>query len=111
MAHSESRSIAAFVGAETPRSPDARFVLGRLLATPGALELLDRTNTDGLKLLQRHQSGDWGDLSPGDGAANEFSVRHGLRILSSYRVTPSERVWIITEADRSATTVLLPGEA
>ena len=91
-----------------PQSP--RFPLGRVLATPGALDLLDRTATNALDLLKRHQCGDWGDVPPEDAAENDFSVANGLRILSSYRVSPTERIWIITEADRSATTLLLPQE-
>jgi hypothetical protein len=110
MAKSIGPSIAALVGSGAPSAPCAHFQLGRLLATPGALDLLDRTATDGLVLVQRHQSADWGDLSPDDVAANDFAVRNGLRILSSYRLPPTERIWIITEADRSATTLLLPEE-
>lgn len=95
----------------TPTEPQwPRFPLGRVLATPGALDLLDRTATNASDLLVRHQSGDWGDVPREDAAENEFSVTHGLRILSSYGVSSTERLWIITEADRSATTLLLPEE-
>lgn len=87
-----------------------RFSLGRVLATPGALALLDRTGMNVLMLLARHQSGDWGDVPREDAAENQFAVANGLRILSSYRTSPTERLWIITEADRSATTLLLPEE-
>ena len=86
------------------------FPLGRLVATPGALALLKRAGEDLLPmLLERHRSGDWGDVPPEDARENEFSVRHGFRIVSSYRVA-GERLWIITERDRSATTLLLPSE-
>ncbi len=61
------------------------------------------------KLLERHQSGDWGEAPAEDARENEFSVKHGFRVLSSYRVA-GERLWVITEADRSATTLLLPDE-
>jgi hypothetical protein len=60
-------------------------------------------------LLERHRSGDWGDVPPEDARENEFSLRHGFRIVSSYRVA-GERLWIITERDRSVTTLLLPSE-
>ena len=60
-------------------------------------------------LLERHRSGDWGDVSPEDVSENEVSVRYGFRVISSYRVA-GERLWIITERDRSVTTLLLPSE-
>ena len=86
------------------------FPLGRLVATPGAMDLL-RGAGDGLlsTLLERHRSGDWGEVPGADARENELSVRHGLRIVSSYRVN-GERLWVITEADRGATTLLLPEE-
>ena len=88
----------------------ALFPLGRLVATPGAIELLRNADEDLLPaLLERHRSGDWGDVPKEDAQENEFSVRYGFRILSSYRVA-GERLWIITERDRSATTLLLPSE-
>lgn len=88
----------------------ALFPLGRLVATPGALALLRRAGEDLLPaLLERHRSGDWGDVSPEDARENEVSVRYGFRVISSYRVA-GERLWVITEADRSATTFLLPEE-
>jgi hypothetical protein len=60
--------------------------------------------------LSRHAIGDWGELEPADVAENEYSVAHGLRLLSSYRTDVGERLWINTEADRSATTLFLPEE-
>ncbi len=88
----------------------ALFPLGRLVATPGAIELLRSAGEDLLPaLLERHRSGDWGDVPPEDARENEFSLSHGFRIVSSYRVA-GERVWVITERDRSATTLLLPSE-
>lgn len=81
------------------------FPLGRLLATPGALEL----GLDLRPLLSRHVSGDWGDLDPEDKQANQIALTTGARIFSAYH-TPKGKLWIITEADRSATTVLLPDE-
>ena len=86
------------------------FPLGRLVATPGALALLRSAGEDLLPaLLERHRSGDWGEVPPEDARENEFSVRHGFRLLSSYQVA-GERLWVITERDRSATTLLLPSE-
>ena len=89
----------------------ALFPLGRLVATPGALALLRRRAGEDLlpALLERHRSGDWGGVSPEDSRENEVSVRYGFRVISSYRVA-GERLWVITEADRSATTFLLPEE-
>ena len=88
----------------------ALFPLGRLVATPGAIDLIRSAGEDLLPaLLERHQSGDWGDVPEEDARENEFSVRHGFRIVSSYRVA-GERFWVITESDRSATTLLLPSE-
>ena len=89
----------------------ARFPLGRVVATPGALELLASTGTDPLTLLSRHQSGDWGEVPPEDARENELSVREGFRIVSRYCVgEDGSKIWLITEADRSSTCLLLPGE-
>ena len=82
------------------------FPLGRILATPGALDL----DVNFFPYLRRHQCGDWGDLDAEDKAANNFSVENGLRILSAYHALDGIKFWIITEADRSATTILLPDE-
>ncbi len=79
------------------------------MATPGALEALREAGEDPLYLLGRHASGDWGDLDPHDRRENERSLRRGWRLLSSYPVGET-RVWVITEADRSCTTILLPEE-
>lgn len=87
------------------------FSLGRVVATPGALELLSEAGEDPNDLLDRHRSGDWGELDARDRRENELSLKNGFRILSSYpvgRETGKEKVWIITEADRSVTTILLP---
>lgn len=83
------------------------FPLGRVLATPGALNALVMAGQDPGELLERHQSGDWGDVSPADAAQNRRSVRYGWRILGAYQVG-SQRIWILTEADRSSTCLLLP---
>ena len=86
------------------------FPTGRLVATPGALALLEQVNKSPRELLSRHLCGDWGDLCPEDKAENELSLKYGFRLLSSYQVTDTETIWIITEADRSVTTLLLPAE-
>ena len=85
------------------------FPLGRVVATPAALNALVMAGQDPGELLERHQSGDWGDVPSEDAAENQRSVRHGWRILSAYQVGP-RRIWIITEADRSSTCLLLPEE-
>jgi hypothetical protein len=84
--------------------------LGQIVATPGALAALERANQTPAEFLCRHLSGDWGALDAHDVAENEYSLAHGFRLLSSYRTTAGETLWIITEADRSATTLLLPEE-
>ena len=87
-----------------------RFELGQTVATIGALDALAAAGTDGLALLGRHVAGDWGEVCAEDAAENELSVREGFRILSAYTLATGVKVWIITEADRSATTFLLPDE-
>ena len=87
----------------------ALFELGRIVATPAALSVL--APEEPLVLLQRHQSGDWGDVPPADARENRLSVKRGFRVLSSYRVGPDGvKLWVLTEADRSSTTILLPSE-
>ncbi|HEY6182881.1 MAG TPA: hypothetical protein VIW67_11575 [Terriglobales bacterium] len=91
--------------------PTPLFPPGQIVATPGALALLERANQPSWHFLSRHLRGDWGDdLSQDDKAENELSLKHGFRLLSSYKVVDGEKLWIITEADRSATTLLLPSE-
>lgn len=87
----------------------ALFDLGRVVATPGALEVLGATGTNPAELLARHVSGDWGHLDGHDRRENARSLKTGARILSAYPVG-EERVWIITEADRASTCILLPSE-
>jgi hypothetical protein len=83
--------------------------LGRVVATPGALKLLMEAKEHPFDYLARHASGDWGDLCAFDRRQNEIALREGYRVLSSYETTAG-KVWIITEADRSFTTILLPEE-
>jgi hypothetical protein len=86
------------------------FSAGQIVATPGALALLEQANKSPLELLSRHLRGDWDDLCQDDKTENELSLRYGFRLMSSYQVTDTEKLWIITEADRSVTTLLLPAE-
>lgn len=97
------------LSAKTQLSTTPLFPLGALVATPGALDLLDRNGANATVYLSRHQHGDFGALCPADAQANMFAVSHRLRILSAYEVG-DEHIWLITEADRSSTTLLLPSE-
>jgi hypothetical protein len=83
--------------------------LGRVVATPGALNLLSEAGEDPFSYLARHATGDWGELCAFDRRQNEVALRNGYRVLSSYPVGEG-CIWIITEADRSVTTILLPEE-
>ena len=87
-----------------------RFALGRVVATPGALRALERAGQLPAEFLDRHVNGDWGEVPEEDKQENEFSVQHGFRIVSAYTTSADEKIWIITEADRSSTTILLPSE-
>jgi hypothetical protein len=87
-----------------------RFLLGRIVATPGSLAALVRTGETPVIFLARHAGGDWGDVDEDDRTENEFSVKEGFRLLSAYQLRDGTRIWIITEADRSSTTILLPEE-
>ena len=82
------------------------FPLGRIVATPNALENL--TQEDIMPVLRRHASGDWGDLDEEDKRANDLALKNGSRLLSAYHAKNGTKFWIITEADRSVTTLLLP---
>ncbi len=87
------------------------FHAGQIVATPAALALLEQVNKAPVEFLSRHLSGDWGDdLCQDDKTENELSLKEGFRLLSSYKITEGEKLWIITEADRSVTTLLLPEE-
>ncbi|MDP9475134.1 MAG: hypothetical protein M3R38_05485 [Actinomycetota bacterium] len=85
-----------------------RLELGVVVATPGAIEVL--APGEALALLRRHQSGDWGRVDAHDRRENELSVKRGFRVLSSYVAASGAKVWVITEADRSSTCILLPEE-
>ncbi len=85
------------------------FPLGQIVATPAVADHFAKHVLSPLDYLSRHVRGDWGDVPLEDAAANQLSIERGTRILSSYKVA-AETVWIITEADRSSTTLLFPSE-
>jgi hypothetical protein len=87
-----------------------RFPMGKPVITPAAQDVLDAAGISGVLLLARHIRGDWGDLSVEDLASNELALLTGKRLLSNYALPGGGKVWIITEADRSITTILLPGD-
>ena len=95
---------------EDPVEPTIRFPLGQIVATPEALRLLEEHKVNPLLLLARHVQGDWGTVHPDDKAANDEALKCGNRILSSYAIAGAAVVWIITERDRSSTTILCPSE-
>jgi hypothetical protein len=84
------------------------FGVGQLVATPGALAALEKTGQSAVEFLARHVTGDWGEVPLEDRTENFLSVERGFRVLSSYRTLGGERIWVITVADRSLTTLLLP---
>jgi hypothetical protein len=87
-----------------------KFPLGSLVATPAALEALERAGQAPLDFLSRHAAGDWGDVDSEDWKLNDAAVKAGERILSAYQTLKGVKLWIITEADRSSTCILLPEE-
>jgi len=88
----------------------AMFNLGRVVATPNALALLEQHGVAPLTLLKRHAAGDWGNVPSDDAKANQDALKFGRRLLSVYSIAGNEKIWIITEADRSVTTLLLPSD-
>lgn len=95
---------------EVSRTGKILFPPGSILATPGALQAIQASGDSLLDLLMRHLTGDWREMDEHDRRENELSVECGWRILSCYRLSGGIRIWLITEADRSATTFLLPAE-
>jgi len=87
-----------------------KFQPGQIVATPGALEAFRASGESPLAFLERHLAGDWGELDEHDRHENELSLQHSWRLLSAYTLSTGVKFWIITEADRSVTTFLLPDE-
>jgi len=87
-----------------------RFPLGRVVATPGALAALEKAEQLPAEFLDRHVNGDWGEVPDDDKRENERSVEQGFRILSAFTTSAGDTIWILTEADRSATILMLPEE-
>ena len=102
----------------------ARFALGQIVATPGTIALLEHHSISAAALISRHLEGSWGDVCAEDAETNEMAIKFGNRIMSVYRLSTTEEilltpqasrsdlptVWVITESDRSVTTLLLPSE-
>ena len=98
-----------------PRNPERSeaaplFDLGQLLATPGALDELAQSGDRPEPYVRRHVTGDWSEMAPEDQEQNRAAVREGNRVFSSYALRNGHKLWIITEWDRSVTTLLLPEE-
>ncbi len=91
-------------------SKQRAFELGQIVATPGALAALKKARQQPGEFLTHHVHREWGDLSDDDRKENDYSLDHGFRLLSAYKTNAGDRLWIITKADRSVTTLLLPDE-
>jgi len=87
----------------------ALFPLGQIVATPSAISLLKKLSTDPRELLIKHATGDWTEMEQEDQESNESAIQHACRVFSAYTLSDN-KFWVITEADRSSTTVLLPEE-
>lgn len=90
--------------------PTAKFPLGTCYITPGAQAALAEGRHTPFEFLARHQAGDWGDVCPEDAGYNDDDLRDGGRLISAYHTRLKVKIWIITEWDRSASTILLPSE-
>ena len=97
-------------GESKPKEEEKKplFQLGKLVGTRSALDAMENAKQNPFELLVRHVTGDWGDLDDEDKKENELSVKEGFRILSAYKIETGVKVWVITEWDRSMTTILLP---
>lgn len=93
-----------------PNGNQPPFPIGRPVITPAAQAALDATGISCVRLLARHANGDWGELPIEDLAANNLAMLAGMRVLSSYALPTGEKIWVITEADRSVTTILVPDD-
>ena len=96
---------------QTPETDKhVKFPLGQIVATPGALEALQRAGQSPLEFLARHVRADWGEVCEEDRRENDLALQQGFRLLSVYTTKAGERLWLITEADRNLTTLLLPAD-
>ena len=87
-----------------------KFRLGKLVATPGALDALTEAGQSPMEFVSRHLQGDWGECCDEDRQSNEDALQNGDRLFSVYHTAKGIKIWVITEADRSSTCVLLPSE-
>jgi hypothetical protein len=87
-----------------------KFDLGLLLITPAAEQAIHESGNTPIEFIERHARGDWGELCEADRKANERALQGGSRIFSTYHTSRGDKLWVITEADRRATTILLPEE-
>ena len=87
-----------------------KIAIGQTFMTSGVREAFEESNQTANEFLARHQIGDWGLVCADDRQENDLSVKEGFRILSAYKTSKGEKLWIITEANRSSTTILLPEE-
>jgi hypothetical protein len=95
----------------TGNVPGARFNLGQVVSTPAAIDALVDNEVTAIPYLLRHVMGDWGDMSEEDKAENDYAIGRELRIFSAYTLPDGEtKIWIVTESDRSATTILRPSD-
>ncbi len=92
----------------TPKRP--LFTLGQACATPGALDALEQNQQDPARFLARHVTGDWLEMCAQDQETNREALVHGARVFSAYTMKDGKKLWVITESDRSVTTLLLPSE-
>jgi len=93
---------------KTERKP--LFDVGQLVATPGALAALEKSGQSPMEFLSRHVTGEWGEIPEEDKKENQFRLENGFRLMSSYRTSAQDTLWVITEGSRSYTTLLLPSE-
>ena len=110
LTYDSERGVIADIEAVEDKNPSPLFPMGLIMATPGAIKSMEEAGQDRTELLMRHVTGDWGDLGEEDKQENDFSVDKSLRIFSAYNLESGEKVYIITEADRSSTTILRPEE-
>lgn len=87
-----------------------KFPLGQVVSTPGALEALNDCGQTPFEFLSKHLAGDWGIVDDEDKQANDDALIHGERLLSAYLTSKGTKIWVITEADRSSSCLLLPEE-